>query len=148
MRPDARAGRPGIFISLFVSVVCAALLAACGSREPSTPTGRRVWEGPGDYVASSGVTTYERREIAQKVTLPACLSVLDDRYRFARVTPFSGGGTTPPGLVDSFFRLDRWRLWTRPGQVAGQPVLFLTIRGSTGIVAEYERVAPGEECSS
>ena len=105
-----------------------------------------MWEGPGDFVSSTGVITHERREIAQRVPVPACITVGEDRYRFVQVTPFAGGGTVPSGLNDTFFRLDRWRLWTRPGPLLGQPVLFVTIRGSTGILAEYERVAPGEPC--
>ena len=147
-QPPARDTGPGPFISLLLltSLAFGVLLSACGSREPATPAARRMWEGPGEYVASSGVITYERREIAQKIPLPQCVSVLEDSYRFARVTPFPAGGTAPPGLMDTFFRLDRWRLWSQPGQLAGQPMVFVTVRGSTGIVAEYERVAPNEGC--
>ena len=112
------------------------------------PTERRVWEGPGDFVSSTGVVMHERREIAQKISLPACITVGEDRYRFAQVTPVAGGATVPSGLIGAFFRLDRWRIWTRPGPLVGQPVLFVTVRGSTGIIAEYQRVAPGEPCGA
>ena len=129
---------------VFAGVAC----FACGSRDPEVPTGRRPWEGPGDAVASAGVVTHERREIAQRVIVPACLIVGADSYRFLQVTPFSGGGATPPGLTDTFYRLDRWRLWTRSGPPAGQGTLFVTIRGSTGIVAEYTRTAPDDPCAN
>lgn len=122
------------------------LTASCGSREPETPAERRVWEGPGSFVASSGLVAYERREIAQKLDLPRCIEVGSDRYGFVDVTPISGGGATPPGLTDTFFRLDRWRIWTRGGPIQGQPALFVTVRGSTGIIAEYGRLPPGDAC--
>ncbi|MGH2588454.1 MAG: hypothetical protein ACRDJE_26330 [Dehalococcoidia bacterium] len=142
---SARADRLGTVAFLPLLLVLCVVLA-CAPSEPEAPTGRRVWVGPSSAVASTGVITYDRREIAQKVALPACISVGDDQYRFTQITTFSGGGVTPPGLNDTFFRLDRWRLWTRPGPLEGQPLVFVTVRGSTGIVAEYERVAAGEPC--
>lgn len=144
----ARARRPGFFVSTLppLSLLLCALALACGSREPAVPTGPRVWQGPTPNVSSTGATQHERREIAQRISLPLCLSVAGRDYRFARVEPYAGGGTTPPGLTDTFYRLDRWRLWTRPGLLSEQPVLFVTVRGSTGIVAEYERIAAGERC--
>jgi hypothetical protein len=120
----------------------AGLAVSCGGgREPETPAGRRVWDGPGEFIASSGVTTYDRREIAQKVPLPVCLEVEARRFRFARVEvlPVSAAGV-PPGLFDTGFRLDRWRLWSPPGAVTDQSTLSLTVRGSSGIMAVYERV--------
>jgi hypothetical protein len=147
-RMCARVSRPGVLISLALLTLASLSLAACGPREPSVPGEQRAWEGPGNAVASSGAITYERREIAQKAPLPACITVNDDRYGFVQITPFAGGGSTPPGLTDTFYRLDRWRLWTRGGPPEGQESLFVTIRGSTGIVAEYARVAPGEPCGA
>lgn len=146
---NARAGRPGVAVSLTALLIwIGALGAACAPDAPGTPTERRVWEGPSNLVASQGVTRYERRELAQQVPLPSCLGVGADSYRFTRVTAYEGGGTNPPGLTDTFYRLDRWRLWSRPGALSGQPVLFVTVRGSTGITAEYERLPSGEICAT
>jgi len=139
----ARVIRPGVAVSALIAALL--LLGACGQAEPQSPTGPRTWEG-GDLVSSSGVIGYERREIAQKVSLPGCITVGGDRYRFAQVTPYEGGGATPPGLDNTYYRLDRWQLWKRVGPLEGQPTLFVTVRGSTGYVAEYRRVAPGEPC--
>jgi hypothetical protein len=145
----ARAVRPGVAICLGWLLLWAAVMSvACAPEQPQTPTGRRVWEGPTSSVASSGVVQHERREIAQQITLPACIRVGPDQYRFTQVVPFAGGGTNPPGLNDTFHRLDRWRLWTAPGPLEGQPKLFVTVRGSTGIFAEYERLPSGETCDS
>ena len=145
----ARAGHPGVLVcrGALLLLAIAPLLGACGSPGPSVPVGRRVWDGPGDFVASRGVTTYDRREIAQKVPLPSCIEVGEAHYRFARVSPVPVSGAAPPGLLDTSFHLDRWRLWTRPGPLRDQPVLFVTVRGSTGILAEYERLA-GESCDA
>jgi hypothetical protein len=136
----ARASRPGVPISsaLVALLLIAGLAAACSPREPAPPQGRRAWQGPGDSVASVGTTQYERREIAQKVTLPACVQVGPASYQFARVTLLADASTTPPGLMDTMYYLDRWRLWTRPGVLEGQPVVFVTVRGSTGVLGEYE----------
>jgi len=123
------------------------LLAACGAAEPEVPTGPRTWEG-GTQVTSEGVVVHDRREIAQRVSLPACISVEQDRYRFTEVTPYAGGGTAPPGLDPTFYRLDRWSLWKRPGPLEGQSALFVTVRGSSGFVAEYQRVGAGEPCGA
>ena len=123
------------------------LLAACGAAEPEVPPGPRAWEG-GTQVTSEGVVVHDRREIAQKVPLPACVTVGQDRYQFAEVTPYVGGGTVPPGLDSTFYRLDRWSLWKRPGPLEGQPTLFITVRGSSGFVAEYRRVGAGEPCGA
>ena len=139
---SARASRPGIVFPGVLLVLLAGLILSCGGgREPETPAGRRVWAGPGETVASSGVTVYDRREIAQKVPLPVCLEVDTRRYRFARVEvlPVSAAGV-PPGLFDTGYRLDRWRLWSPPGAVGDQDTLSVTVRGSSGIIAVYERV--------
>jgi hypothetical protein len=146
---NARAARPGVAIWLVWLVVWSCVFVmACAPRQPEIPTERRVWEGPTNSVASSGVVQYERREIAQQIAVPACISVGPDQYQFVQVTPFAGGGTNPPGLNDTFHRLDRWRLWTNPGPLEGRAELFVTIRGSTGIVAQYERLPAGETCDS
>jgi hypothetical protein len=142
----ARVYRPGVAISALVVALLAALLATgCGSAEPETPTGRRRWEG-GTQVASEGVVTYDRREIAQRIPLPACITVGEDRYRYSGVTPFAGG-TSPPGLEPTFYRIDRWNLWKRPGALEGQPVVYVTVRGSSGLLAEYQQVGAGQPCS-
>jgi len=138
---------PGAVAFIAISAVISIVVASCGATEPTTPTERRTWEGPSSAVASTGVEIYERREIAQKVSLPACLSVGPVHYRFVRVTPFTGGGTTPPGLTDTFYRLDRWRLWIETGPPEGQERLFVTVRGSTGVLADYERLPLSEQCN-
>lgn len=145
----ARASRPGVafLFAGLLSLALALLLGACGGRGPDVPTQRRTWEGPGPGVFSEGVTVYDRREIAQKVPLPTCLQAGDDRYRFAQVVSIPDNSLTPPGLVDTMFRLDRWRLWRQPGAPAGQPIVYLTIRGSTAILAEYRLLAAGERCN-
>jgi hypothetical protein len=130
-----------------VALLIGASLAACGQAEPEVPTGPRVWEG-GTEVSSEGVVIHERREIAQKVPLPVCITVGQDRYRFGGVTPFAGGGAAPPGLEPTFYRLDRWSLWKRPGPLEGQPALFVAVRGSSGFVAEYQRVGAAEPCAA
>lgn len=122
-------------------------MACCGvPPPPEPPAGPVTWEGPTTLVGSAGVTIHDRREIAQKVAFPTCIRVGDDRYLFSRVTTTPGSSATPPGLFDSMYRFDRWRLWSQPGVVIGQPTLYVTARGSTGILAEYERAAPGAPC--
>jgi hypothetical protein len=143
----ARAPRPGVVVSVATVFLCA-LVAACGARGSDSSAERRTWEGPGAFVASTGTMTHERREIAQRVPIPLCIEVGDDRYQFTRVSTYSGAGLTPPGLTDTFFRLDRWRIWTRGGPIQGQPALFVTIRGSTGILAEYERLPADQPCAA
>jgi hypothetical protein len=128
-----------------ILLALALLTLACGPQQESTPTGRRAWEGPGNQVSSSGITVYERRELAQRVELPACLHVAERAYAFDRVTVTGQSANTPAGLADTMYRLDRWRLWTRPGALTGREELFLTIRGSSGILAEY-RPATGQSC--
>jgi hypothetical protein len=133
----ARAARPGFLVwAVFAGV--AAVLAACADLPPEPPAVPRTWEGPGENVTSTGTTSYTRREIAQTVSLPVCIQVGPRAYRYARVSTFAGPGANPPGLFDSQYRLDRWRIWTRAGPLALQETLFLTVRGSTGILAEYE----------
>ncbi|MGD9890758.1 MAG: hypothetical protein AB7R89_03955 [Dehalococcoidia bacterium] len=144
---DARDARPGVAICLvWLTLWSGVFVVACAPSRPEIPTERRVWEGPTNTVASSGVVHHERREIAQQIAVPACISVGSDQYRFDRIEPFAGGGTNPPGLNDTFHRLDRWRLWTDPGPLEGHAQITVTIRGSTGIVAQYERLPAGETC--
>jgi hypothetical protein len=147
---NARAARrPGVAICLvWLTAWAGIFVAACAPQQPEIPTERRIWEGPTQNVASSGVVRQERREIAQQIAVPACIIVGQNQYRFEQITPFAGGGANPPGLNDTFHRLDRWRLWTPPGPLDGQVKLFVTIRGSTGIVAEYALLPAGESCNS
>ena len=142
----ARVARPGVVVSaLVLGLLFWASFAACGQAEPEVPAGPRVWEG-GTDVSSEGVLLHDRREIAQRVPLPACITVEQDRYRFTGVTPYARGGTAPPGLEPTLYRLDRWRLWKRPGPLLGQRSVFVTVRGSSGFVAEYQRVGADEPC--
>jgi hypothetical protein len=141
----ARVRRPGVCV-LSALLLLAGWAAACGSPPQETSAERRVWQGPGGYVASRGITTYERREIAQRVELPVCIEVQSDRYRLARVTVLPVGALTPPGLLDTGFRLNRWRLWAPSGSPVGEPSLFVIVLGSTGTVAEYERLPTGTAC--
>jgi hypothetical protein len=146
---NARAARPGVaFCLVWLTIYAGMFVAACAPSQPKIPVERRTWEGPTSSVASSGVVRQERREIAQQIAVPACISVGSNQYRFEQITPFTGGGTNPPGLNDTFHRLDRWRLWTEPGPLEGHAQLFVTIRGSTGIIARYERLPDGETCIS
>jgi hypothetical protein len=141
----ARVTGPGVAVSALVLALISALLAAaCGTPAPEIPTGRRSWDG-GTQVASEGVFMYERRELAQRVPLPACILVGEVRYLFREVTPFSGG-TSPPGLDPTLYRIDRWNLWKRPGPLEGQPSVYVTVRGSSGLLAEYQQVGAGEPC--
>lgn len=148
--PTARASRPGVCI--FWLGVCLAFgavaAAACGSREEPGPTAaRRTWDGPDARVSSTGLLTYERREIAQKVPLPQCLEVGSEQYRFNQVLPENSGGTTPTGYVDTMYRLDRWRIYRKVGATDPPAALYVTVRGSTGILAEYTRVPPSQACA-
>ena len=144
----ARVARPGVAVSaLVVGLLLWGSVAACGQAEPAVPTGLRPWEG-GAEVSSEGVLVHERREIAQKVRLPACITVEQDRYRFTGVMPYAGGGSAPPGLEPTLYRLDRWSLWKRPGPLLGQPSIFVSVRGSSGFVAEYQRAGADEPCGA
>jgi len=137
---------PGVAVSALVAgLLLWASVVACGQAEPAVPTGRRVWEG-GAGLSSEGVIVHDRREAAQKVPLPACTTVEQDRYRFTGVMPYAGGGTAPPGLDPTLYRLDRWSLWKRPGPLLGQPSIFVSVRGSSGFVAEYQRAGPDVPC--
>jgi len=147
----ARAGRPGVPISgvwLAAVALTGVILSACGPAEPLPPAGRRVWQGPGEFVASRGITRYERREIAQQVLWPTCIEIASETFRYTRVVQLPGSSTTPPGLFDTGFQLDRWRLWTREPQFPTLAPLFLTVRGSTSLLAEYERVHPEADCKA
>ena len=102
-----------------------------------TDASLRVWRGPTSLVRSSGATTFDRREIAQKVDFPSCLSVGAATYRFAGVERIDGGGATPPGNFDTAYYLDRWRLYQGPGSLESQQSVAVTVRGSTGIYGRY-----------
>ena len=41
-----------------------------------------MWRGPTSDVASQGISTYDRREIAQKVNFPSCVTVGGAAYRY------------------------------------------------------------------
>lgn len=139
-----QSGAWALSLGLFVTLCALVPLAACAPSPPAPNQGRQVWSGPGGNVASTGVTVYDRREIAQKVNLPSCLHVGEQRYFFSTVT--RQPTTPPPGLTDTMFTLDRWRLWSDPGQAEGAPRLYVTVRGSTGLLAVYERVGGPAEC--
>ena len=56
------------------------------------------------------------------------------------------GMLAPPNLLDTGFRRDRWRMWAASGSPVGEPTLFVIVLGSTGTVAEYERLPTGAVC--
>lgn len=128
---------------LAVAALLATLLVACGSSTSGSAPHRRVWRGPTETVASQGITTFERREIAQKVEFPTCLLVGPTAFRYTGVRPVPSGDVIPPGSFDTGYGLDRWRLLAPIGVLEEQPRLFVTARGSTGIVAEYARRTAG-----
>lgn len=147
-RITARASRPGVCIyPLVVLVAVAAVALACGSRAAPGPTAeRQTWDGPDARVSSVGLVIYDRREIAQKVPLPRCIAFGAEQYRFGGVLPETSGGTTPTGYLDTMYRLDRWRIYRKLGVPEPPDALYLTVRGSTGILAEYTTVPPGQAC--
>jgi hypothetical protein len=95
--------------------------------------------GPSATVSSEGLTAYERREIAQRVTFPTCITAGGSTFRFAEVQTLPTGAPVPIGLFDTGYGLDRWRLLARAGLLEEQPELFVSARGSTGILARYPR---------
>jgi hypothetical protein len=142
----ARAHCLGVRVFAALMLLAAGLAAACGAPPTETPAGRRIWQGPGGYVASRGVTSVERREIAQTVMVPVCIEVQSDSYRFNGSTVLPAGMLAPPNLLDTGFHLGRWRLWTPSGTPVGEPSLAVTVLGSTGTVAMYGRLLRGEVC--
>jgi hypothetical protein len=125
----------------------AALVAGAGCGGAITPQPspeRRTWQGPTAAVASTGVTVYERRELAQKVTFPTCITIGGTAYRFARVR--RTGDSTTAGTFDTGYGLDRWRLFAAAGPLDQQAAVFVSVLGSTGILAEYPRLPAGDGC--
>ncbi len=148
MKPP-RAARLGPAVLCAALALVAVALGACGG--PGTPredASRRLWRGPTETVFSEGVTVYDRRETAQKVSFPTCISVGATSYRFEVVRPVSGSQVVPAGLFESGYSLDRWRLLIPSGQVEDQPRLFVVVLGSTGIVAEYPRLPENRICTA
>lgn len=126
-----------------------ALIAACGA--PIVPTvspETQVWSGPTTMVSSHGVTTYERREIAQTVPLPLCISIGTSEFKFDKVTQLAGSAAVPPGSFDTGYSLDRWRLLAPAGELAQQPTVYVSVLGSTGVIAHYQRLPEGSHCTS
>lgn len=100
---------------------------------------RRVWRGPDERVASRGVTVFDRREIAQKVNFPTCITAGSASFSVGQIDPLPSGDPVPPGLFDTGYGLDRWRLLAPAGALEDQRELFVTALGSTGILARYPR---------
>lgn len=141
-RPGATPGR-----LCAVLVLCVAgTLAACSPSAPKESAARRSWKGPAPLVSSQGITTYERREIAQSVSFPTCLIIGATNYRFADVEMLPTGAPVPAGLSDTGYGLDRWRLLARGGGLEAEDEVFVSVRGSTGILGRYPRLAQGERC--
>ncbi len=129
------------------AALLAGVLAACGSAgEPRPSADRRAWSGPSDTVASRGITTYDRREIAQKVDFPACITAGPSTFKFSGVRNVAAGAPAPAAVFDTGYGLDRWRLLAPSGALDAQAVVFVTVRGSTGIIGEYPRLAAGASC--
>lgn len=130
------------------SALCVLLLwiLACAPTEPAPDPSRRVWRGPNDGVASQGITTHNRRELAQKVPYPTCLTVEGTAYRFDAVEPQRGSDLVPPGYINTGYYLDRWRLLTRDGALRDQATLYVSVAGSTGILGAYQRQPAGTSC--
>ncbi len=127
---------------LLIVLLASLILAGCGAPGPPEPdASRRTWQGPGQAVASEGITIYDRRELAQRVPLPTCLFVGDVAFRYNGVLR-----PEPPGLLPTGYALDRWRLFSPAGSLAEQPRLFVTVLGSTGIAGEYVRLPQGARC--
>ena len=105
-----------------------------------------MWRGPTETVASQGITVYDRREIAQKVNFPTCITVGATAFRLERVRPVFSGDPVRASLLDTGYGLDRWRLLAPAGALDEQPMLFVTVAGSTGIMGEYPRLPAGNSC--
>lgn len=134
-------------IAVVAAIGVMAALTGCGA--PNTPVPspeRRVWRGPGELVASSGIVTVERREIAQKVAFPACIEIDGAPFRYERVRNEPTGAPVPTGLFDTGYGFDRWRLLARAGALTEQNDVYVTVRGSTGITGRYLRLPAGERC--
>lgn len=132
--------------TLTVALLAAALLAACAPTAPQATADRRTWRGPTDTVASEGITVYDRREIAQKVSFPTCITVGAAAFQFDNVRAVSSRDPLLAGLLDTGYSLDRWRLLAPAGALGEQRSVFVTVGGSTGIIAEYPRLPAGRSC--
>ncbi|MFN8557271.1 MAG: hypothetical protein U0531_07955 [Dehalococcoidia bacterium] len=129
------------------ALLFAALQAACGAPDAPRPSADvQTWRGPRVDVTSRGLITYDRREIAQKVTFPACIMVGAAAFRYRGVRPLASGAPVPPGLYDTGLSLDQWRLLARAGALDDQVEVYVTVRGSTGILGEYPRLSEGQGC--
>jgi hypothetical protein len=132
-------------VRVAVIALLSGLVLGCSS--VSKPEeGRRVWRGPTANVSSEGITTYDRREIAQKVDFPSCITVAGVLYRFESVRTTAGSAVIPPGFFDSGYFIDRWKLLTATGPLDQQQTVFVTALGSTGIIAQYPRAADARAC--
>ena len=95
---------------------------------------------------SAGVTTFDRRELAQKVPFPTCITVAARRYRFADVEPQPTGAAVPPGFFNTSYVLDRWRLLIGNGVLAEQGTVYVSVAGSTGITGRYPETPNSQGC--
>jgi hypothetical protein len=127
-------------------IACLLSLFACGQPSPDPSAERRTWRGPNDAVASEGITTYDRRELAQRVNFPTCITIGTTAFRYGGTHPVEGGNPAPAGFVDTGYSLDRWRLLSPAGALEQQPVVYVTVLGSTGILSEYLRLPAGRGC--
>jgi hypothetical protein len=125
-------------------VLLLGIISACSPAQPEQPATRRQWRGPVPLVSSEGLEQYARREIAQTVAFPRCIFIGTTPFRFAAVDAQPTGAPVPAGLQDTGYGLDRWRLLARPGLLAEQDTIFVSVRGSTGILGRYERLASAE----
>lgn len=132
--------------ALFALLVLTAALIACSPTVPAPDPSRRAWRGPGDQVASAGITTFDRRELAQKVPFPTCIFVGSTAYRYGVVEQQRDSELVPSGYSFTGYALDRWRLLTRVGQVAGQDDVYVSVAGSTGILGKYSRDSGAAGC--
>ncbi|MBI2759799.1 MAG: hypothetical protein HYX51_00025 [Chloroflexi bacterium] len=127
-----------------IALIVSLMLGCSSVSKPEA--GRRVWRGPTANVSSEGITTYDRREIAQRVAFPSCITIMGLIYRFDSVRTTSGSAVIPPGYFDSGYFIDRWKLLTATGPLEQQQTVFVTALGSTGIVAQYPRAADARAC--
>jgi hypothetical protein len=133
--------------ALLAAAMLLSIMAIAGCTDTARPdAGRRVWRGPTANVSSQGITTYERREIAQRVDFPTCILIGGATYRYDSVQAYATSDLIPPGLFDSGYSLDRWRLVSAFGPLDAQQTMFVTALGSTGIVAKYPRLPAGGSC--
>jgi hypothetical protein len=140
-------GLPGLScLVLLRALLAAAVLAACSPSAPKQSAARRIWQGPTDTVASQGITTHERREIAQRVSFPTCITAGAATFRLEEIQSLPTGDPVPAGLLDTGHSLDRWRLLAPAGALDEQQAVFVSVRGSTGILGRYPRLPAGSSC--